>query len=77
MAVKLATLVAVFSLLLSSAAFASPVELDMGGEAEAFAGEAVDRADLVGEHEQAEEEVELYLGPTDEIITGIEDKRAN
>jgi hypothetical protein len=75
MAIKLATLVALFSLLLSAAAFASPADLDMVGETEvggAAAGEI-----LADEHDQEEEEFELYLGPRDETIAGREDRRVD
>lgn len=77
---KLATLIAVFTLALSTAAFASPADaLDFGGETEV--GGDFDRADLVGEHNQEEiEEVQLYLGPVDseeEIITDADDRRVN
>ncbi len=71
---KLVTLVAVFSLLLSAAAFASPADVDMVGETEVggAAGEI-----LAGEHDQEAEEFELYLGPQDETIAGREDRRVD
>ena len=74
MAIKLAALVALFSLVLSAAAFASPADVDMVGEAEVggAAGEI-----LAGEHDQEEEEFELYLGPQDETIAGREDRRVD
>jgi len=70
---KLVTLVAVFSLLLSAAAFASPADLDLAGETEAGAG-AIEMEARVGEHAQEEEEFELYLGPQDEIIVEVDDR---
>lgn len=79
---KLATLIAVFTLALSTAAFASPADArDFAGETEV--GGDFDRADLVGGHDQDEIEevqVQLYLGPVDsqeEIITDADDRRVN
>lgn len=77
---KLATLIAVLTLALSTAAFASPADaLDFAGETEV--GGDFDRADLVGGDDQDEiEEVQLYLGPVDsqeEIITDADDRRVN
>jgi hypothetical protein len=78
MAGKLVTLVAVFSLVLSAAAFASPAELGMAEELNTGAGAgAVDLEASVREHDQEEEEFVLYLGPLDEIITAIDDRRVN
>ena len=77
---KLVTLVAVFMLALSTAAFASSADaLDFAGETEV--GGDFDRADL-GAHDQDEiEEVELYLGPVnseeEEVITDAENRRVN
>ncbi len=70
---KLVTLVALFTLVLSAAAFASPADPDLAGETEAGAGE-VELEARVGEHEQGEEEFELYVGPQDEIIAEVDDR---
>lgn len=78
---KLATLIALFTLALSTAAFASPADaLDFAGETEV--GGDFDRADLLGAHDQDEiEEVELYLGQVsseeEEVITDAENRRVN
>lgn len=78
---KLATLITVFTLAFSTAALASPADVpgfegDTGGNGSAG---TVDRADLVGAHDQEEEEFTLYLGPQeqDEIINDVDDRRVN
>ncbi|HET6780733.1 MAG TPA: hypothetical protein VFH67_01420 [bacterium] len=73
---KLVTLVALFSLLLSTAAFASPADPDLAGETAAGIGE-VEMEARVGEHDQEEEEFELYLGRQEEITAGVEDRRVD
>ena len=74
---KLVTLVTLFTLVLAAAAVASPADQsDMASETESAVGET-DLEARVGEHDQDEEEFELYLGPQDETIAGREDRRVD
>lgn len=78
---KLTAAVAVFLLVLVTAAFASPAD-PQGFDSGVDGGVAeVERADLIAEHEQEEEEFILYLGPQeqeqDEITDDVDDRRVN
>jgi hypothetical protein len=74
---KLASAVALFLLVLSVAAFASPA--DPGFDEGAGGGAAGQVEDLIAEHEQEEKEFTLYLGPQEEeeITDDVDDRRVN